>query len=137
MRQSSEEEGAEALGIGLGEYQRLLSKVGEMCIFSLEDLGVGSGDERFHYRHNGGDLDGDDPLAQLLTQERIEIVSDAIGHLPERERMVVTLYYHEDLTMKEVGAVLGLTESRVSQVHSQAMVRLRGNLRLSLNPAGD
>lgn len=136
-RPANEEEIAGAMGIGLKAYQTLLSQVGEMCLFSLEDLGFGSGDERFHARQNGGSSDGEDPLAALLTQERIEIVSDAIGRLPERERMVVTLYYHEDLTMKEVGAVLGLTESRVSQVHSQAMIRLRGNLRVSLSPVAD
>jgi RNA polymerase sigma factor for flagellar operon FliA len=128
-RPATEEEVARALGLGLKEYQDLLSKVGEMCLLSLEDLGFGSGEERFNLRPHDDDLDGADPLAVLLTQERIDIVADAIGRLPERERMVVTLYYHEELTMKEVGAVLGLTESRVSQIHSQAMLRLRGCLR--------
>jgi len=132
-RPATEEEVARALGIGLQEYQDLLSKVGEMCLLSLEDLGFGSGEERISLRPHGEDQDGSDPLAVLLTQERIDIVADAIGRLPERERMVVTLYYNEELTMKEVGAVLGLTESRVSQIHSQAMVRLRSNLRGSLN----
>ena len=120
---------------GLQDYQELLSKVGEMCLLSLEDLGFGSGEERISLRPHGEDQDGSDPLAVLLTQERIDIVADAIGRLPERERMVVTLYYNEELTMKEVGAVLGLTESRVSQIHSQAMVRLRSNLRGSMSAA--
>jgi RNA polymerase sigma factor for flagellar operon FliA len=132
-RPATEEEVARALGLGLQDYQDLLSKVGEMCLLSLEDLGFGSGEERISLRPNGEDEDGSDPLAVLLTQERIDIVADAIGRLPERERMVVTLYYNEELTMKEVGAVLGLTESRVSQIHSQAMLRLRSNLRGSLN----
>jgi RNA polymerase sigma factor for flagellar operon FliA len=136
-RAASEEEIAGALGVNLQEYQNLLSKVGEMSLFSLEDLGFGSGDERFRRTRQTETLDGADPLAVLLTQERIDIVADAIGRLPERERLVVTLYYHEELTMKEVGAVLGLTESRVSQVHSQAMIRLRGNLRVNLKPATD
>jgi len=134
-RLATEEEIAAALGMSLQEYQCLLSKVGEMCLFSLEDLGFGSGEERLRKGRNTEALDGEDPLAVLLTQERIDIVADAIGRLPERERLVVTLYYHEELTMKEVGAVLGLTESRVSQVHSQAMLRLRGNLRVALQPA--
>ena len=136
-RAATEEEVAAALGISLQEYQSLLSKVGEMCLFSLEDLGFGSGEERFRKGRNSEALGGEDPLAVLLTQERIDIVADAIGRLPERERLVVTLYYHEELTMKEVGSVLGLTESRVSQVHSQAMLRLRGNLRVALEPAAD
>jgi RNA polymerase sigma factor for flagellar operon FliA len=133
-RPATEEEIAGALGLKLGEYQGLLSKVGEMCLLSLEDLGFGAGEERFQAHSDGGDADGIDPQAALLTQERVDLVADAIGRLPERERMVVTLYYHEELTMKEVGAVLGLTESRVSQIHSQAMVRLRTNLSPSLSP---
>ncbi len=64
----------------------------------------------------------------------MHLVAEAIQHLPERERIVVTLYYHEELTMKEVGAVLGLTESRVSQLHSQAMLRLKGNLQERFGP---
>jgi RNA polymerase sigma factor for flagellar operon FliA len=128
-RPASEQEVADALGIGLQEYQGLLGKVGEMCLLSLEDLGFGSGEERVNIRNATESGDGFDPLGALLTQERIDIVADAVGRLPERERLVVTLYYHEELTMKEVGAVLGLTESRVSQIHSQAMLRLRGNLR--------
>lgn len=134
-RPASEEEVAAALGLGLREYQGLLSKVGEMCLLSLEDLGFGSGEERFHVRNQVENGERADPLAALLTRERIDLVADAIGRLPERERLVVTLYYHEELTMKEVGAVLGLTESRVSQIHSQAMLRLRGNLLGTVSPA--
>jgi RNA polymerase sigma factor for flagellar operon FliA len=136
-RPPSEEEIAGALGVGLKEYQGLLSKVGEMSLFSLEDLGFGTGEERLEIGDHLETSNGNDPLATLLTQERIDIVADAIGRLPERERLVVTLYYHEELTMKEVGAVLGLTESRVSQVHSQAMLRLRGNLRVPLAPRAE
>jgi RNA polymerase sigma factor for flagellar operon FliA len=97
-----------------------------MSLFSLEDLGFGTGEERFNI--DQPPEEGVDPLGALLTQERVELVAQAIGHLPEREKLVVTLYYHEELTMKEVGAVLGLTESRVSQLHSQAMLRLKGFL---------
>jgi len=127
-RPPTEEEIARELGIGLESYQDLLTRVGEMSIFSLEDLGFGSGEERFQVeqRLEAGEID---PLGALLTQERVGIVADAIARLPDREKTVVSLYYHEDLTMKEVGAVLGLTESRVSQLHSQAMLRLKGALR--------
>jgi RNA polymerase sigma factor for flagellar operon FliA len=136
-RPPQEEEIAAALGVDIRDYQGLLSKVGEMSLFSLEDLGFGTGEERLEVSNLIEPTNSNDPLATLLTQERVEIVADAIGRLPERERMVVTLYYHEELTMKEVGAVLGLTESRVSQVHSQAMLRLRGNLRVPLRPTAD
>jgi hypothetical protein len=62
----------------------------------------------------------------------VHLVADAIGQLPDREKLVISLYYNEDLTMKEVGGVLGLTESRVSQLHSQAMLRLKRYLATKL-----
>jgi RNA polymerase sigma factor for flagellar operon FliA len=132
-RPPSEEEIAERLGVSLDDYLELLARVGEMSIFSLEDLGFGTGEERFNLeqRLEAGEID---PLGALLTQERVGLVAEAIARLPEREKTVVTLYYHEELTMKEVGAVLGLTESRVSQLHSQAMLRLKGTLRRHFGP---
>jgi RNA polymerase sigma factor for flagellar operon FliA len=126
-RPPTEEEIAAELGVSLESYQELLTRVGEMSLFSLEDLGFGSGEERLNVERSLEEGDAD-PLGALLTRERVDLVTAAITRLPERERMVVTLYYHEELTMKEVGAVLGLTESRVSQLHSQAMLRLKGPL---------
>ena len=102
----------------------MLGKVGEMTLFSLEDLGFGSGEERLAQDADDDEAEAD-PLRALLSQERVHLVADAIGQLPEREKVVVGLYYNEDLTMKEVGGVMGLTESRVSQLHSQAMLRLK------------
>ena len=126
-RPPSEEEIARELGVTLDAYQELLTRVGEMSIFSLEDLGFGSGEARLALERSLDEGD-EDPVGALLTQERVTLVAEAIARLPEREKLVVTLYYHEELTMKEVGAVLGLTESRVSQLHSQAMLRLKGPL---------
>lgn len=136
-RPPSEEELAAELGLTLAEYQDLLAAVGEMTLFSLEDLGFGSGEERLGLE---AQLEGrdQDPVDALLGHERVRLVAEAIGKLPEREQLVIALYYTDDLTMKEVGAVLGLTESRVSQLHSQATLRLRGFLRRRLAPdAGD
>src|SRR5439155_19229125 len=92
-----------------------------------EDLSIGRGEARLNLAPR---LEEDEevPLAALLTQERVDLVAEAIARLPEREKVVITLSYHEELTMKEVGAVLGLTESRVSQLHSQAMLRLKAPL---------
>jgi RNA polymerase sigma factor for flagellar operon FliA len=126
-RPPSEDEIARELGLSLDEYQDLLTRVGDMVLFSLEDLGFGSGEERLNLERSLEANDGD-PLRTLLSQERVGLVAEAIARLPEREKLVVTLYYQEELTMKEVGAVLGLTESRVSQLHSQAMLRLKGPL---------
>ena len=123
-RPPSEEEIARELGLSLESYQELLARIGEMSLFSLEDLGFGRGEERLNLERRL-ERDEEDPLGALLTQERVDLVAEAIARLPEREKLVITLYYHEELTMKEVGAVLGLTESRVSQLHSQAMLRLK------------
>src|SRR6058998_22296 len=133
-RPPREEEIAAELGVSLDAYQGLLTKVGEMSLFSLEDLGFGAGEERFSFERAVEEGDAD-PLGTLLTLERVAIVTEAIRRLPERERTVVTLYYHEELTMKEVGGVLGLTESRVSQLHSQAVLRMKGYLRELFQPA--
>jgi RNA polymerase sigma factor for flagellar operon FliA len=127
-RPPTEEEIAAELGMTLEAYQELLTRVGEMTLFSIEDLGFQRGEERFKLERSLED-DEVDPLGALLVQERVHQVAAAVGRLPEREQLVVTLYYHEELTMKEVGAVLGLTESRVSQLHSQAMLRLKGHLK--------
>jgi RNA polymerase sigma factor for flagellar operon FliA len=127
-RPASEEEVAEALSLTLPALHALLSEVGQMSLFSLEDLGVGPGQERIQLEKLL-DSEGADPMHALLSRERVGLVSEAISRLPEKERTVIALYYHDGITMKEVGAVLGLTESRVSQLHAQALLRLRGLLR--------
>jgi len=126
-RPATEEEVAAALDLTLPQLHALLSEVGQMSLFSLEDLGVDAGRDRWQVEKllEGG---GTDPMQALLSRERADLVADAIANLPEKERTVIALYYHEGITMKEVGAVLGLTESRVSQLHAQALLRLRGLL---------
>jgi len=69
-------------------------------------------------------------------EELVELLGGFIEELPERERLVVTLYYYEELTMKEIGMILGVTESRVSQLHAQAVVRLRAKLLHALKEVG-
>lgn len=126
-RPGTEEEVAEALDLSLPQLHALLSEVGQMSLFSLEDIGVDAGPDRWQVEKllEG---DGTDPMQALLSRERADLVADAIANLPEKERTVIALYYHEGITMKEAGAVLGLTESRVSQLHAQALLRLRGLL---------
>ena len=77
--------------------------------------------------------DGTDPFAALNIAEVREVVAKAITDLPEKEKLTVSLYYFEELTMKEIGEVLGYTESRISQMHSKAMLRLRAKLKNRLN----
>jgi len=94
---------------------------------SIYDTGREDGEERSLLECiNSGE---DDPARLLESQEIYEIVGRAIERLPEKERIVVSLYYHEELTMKEIGQVLSLTESRVSQIHTKAVLRLRAKLR--------
>ena len=68
------------------------------------------------------------PFASVEGKELVEKLTDAIGTLPERERLVITLYYHEELTLREIGEILGLTEGRICQIHTQAVTRLQGAL---------
>jgi RNA polymerase sigma factor for flagellar operon FliA len=84
-----------------------------------------SGDEELAYIPGSPE---DDPLFRCLKGEMKQRLADAIDELPEKERMVLTLYYYEELTMKEIGLTLGVVESRVSQIHSSAVVRLRTSL---------
>src|SRR5437870_12198463 len=98
-----------------------------MGLFRLEDLGFGRGEERLNIERRLEE-DEEDPLGALLTRERVDLVAEAIARLPEREKVVITLYYHEELTMREVGAGLGLTGSRVSHRHAQPMLRLKAPL---------
>lgn len=127
-RPATEEEVAEALGVTLPQLHALLSEVGQMSLLSLEDLGLEHGHHERWQLEKLLEGDGSDPMQALLSQERADLVAEAIAGLPDKERTVVALYYHEGITMKEVGAVLGLTESRVSQLHAQALLRLRGLL---------
>ena len=75
----------------------------------------------------------DDPALQLRIKEIEEIIARAIDELPKKQRLVIALYYYEELTMKEVGMILGITESRVSQIHTQAVIQLKGKLKQIMN----
>lgn len=135
-RSATEAEVAAELGIDEGELQRIL---GELRGLDLGSLQVVSPDE------NGEELckyvpmpPEEDPFHLCMRSELKTVLASAIHELPPRERQVLSLYYFEELTMKEVGAVLGVVESRVSQIHSSAIVRLRARLQglLESRPAG-
>lgn len=125
-RMPSEQEIAREMELELGAYQQLLGELKGLEIGSLHmERTEDSGDEELSYIPGSPD---DDPLFQCLQGEMKQRLADAIEGLPEKERMVLTLYYYEELTMKEIGLTLGVVESRVSQIHSSAVVRLRAAL---------
>ncbi|GGA56464.1 hypothetical protein GCM10011507_04710 [Edaphobacter acidisoli] len=118
-----EQEIATEMGLGLGDYQQLLGELKGLEIGSLHiERSEDSGDEELAYVPGSPE---EDPLFRCLKGEMKQRLADAIDDLPEKERMVLTLYYYEELTMKEIGLTLGVVESRVSQIHSSAVVRLR------------
>jgi RNA polymerase sigma factor for flagellar operon FliA len=125
-RAPSEPEIAFAMGLDLEDYQQLLGELKGLEIGTLHmERSEDSGEEELAYIPNHPE---DDPLFRCLRGEMRERLAMAIDHLPERERLVVTLYYYEEMTMKEIGLVLGVVESRVSQIHSSAVVHLRARL---------
>jgi RNA polymerase sigma factor for flagellar operon FliA len=126
-RAPAESEIAKEMGLSLTDYQELLGKVRGTQLVYLED--IGGGDEGADYldRHM---IDSDSgPLAVLQDRRMREALVEAIKHLPEREQYVMSMYYEHDMNLKEIAAVLGVTESRVCQLHSQSIARLRSRLR--------
>jgi RNA polymerase sigma factor for flagellar operon FliA len=126
---------AEELGISLDKFQHLLGELRGLDLRSLQSETV---EEVFD--GGAGNLtqaaEVDDPFSACLRSEMTGLLARAIEELPERERQLLSLYYYEELTMKEAGAVLGIGEARVSQLHSAALVRLRARMREMLNARG-
>ena len=129
-RPPSDEEVAKEMGVSLDEFFRTLNQTQSIPILSLEDLGIAkeSGEQKSLLDCLAGKSDAD-PQTQLRLNELKEIIAKAIDTLPEKERLMISLYYYEELTMKEIGEILSITESRVSQIHSKAVFRLRTKLK--------
>jgi RNA polymerase sigma factor for flagellar operon FliA len=122
-RAPQEGEIAAAMSLTLGEFQHLLGELKGLEIGSLNaERSEDSGEEELAFLPAAAT---DDPLFQCLQGEMKQRLVDAIEALPEKERLVMTLYYYEELNMKEIGLTLGVVESRVSQIHSAAVLRLR------------
>jgi len=126
-RPAEESEIAAHLEISLDEYRQRLNNVRTMSIIHFDDLPVNNEfeDEISILETLSGDPE-ETPEAQHALLEFVTQLADGIARLPAREQVLVTLYYYEELTMKEIALILGLTESRVSQLHSQMVLRLRG-----------
>ena len=126
-RAPSESEIAREMGLQLQQYQELLGKVRGTQLVYLEDMSGDDGDEDFLDRHM---VDTDsNPLGRLSDRKMREALVSAIEQLPEREQYVMSMYYEHDMNLKEIAAVLGVTESRVCQLHSQSIARLRTRMR--------
>jgi RNA polymerase sigma factor for flagellar operon FliA len=126
-RAPGENEVAAEMEMGLDDYQQLLGDLKGLEIGTLHvERNENSGEEELAYVPGKPE---DDPLFHCLRGELEERLTDAIQNLPDRERLVMTLYYYEEMTMREIGLALGVVESRVSQVHASAVVHLRATLR--------
>lgn len=124
-RPPTEQELADTLGMSLADYQKILQEARGHQIVYYEDF-AGDDDENFLERHFSDN--NADPASILEDRNVRESLVKAIANLPEREKLMMALYYEQDLNLREIGEVLGVTESRVCQLHSQAIARLRGQL---------
>lgn len=124
-RDASDAEVAAVLEISVADYHALLQDSLDSRLFSIDELSYDDEDSV------GLQLEGKDPGPDQLIQSEAfqQALASAIESLPEREKLVMALYYDEELNLKEIGSVLGVSESRVSQIHSQAAMRLRARLR--------
>lgn len=132
-RPPSEAELATALGISLADYQKLLLEARGHQLVYLEDMAGDNGDDYLERHTAATDLD---PLVLLEELGTRTALAAALEALPEREKLMMALYYEQDLNLREIGEVMGVTESRVCQLHSQAVARLRASLTGERKPAG-
>ena len=130
-RAPTDEEIAGKLGMTEEELGSSLTEISRSSIAALDELwtvsGSGGGDQ-VALIDTIEDESAPDPQGTLSVTEQKEALADAIARLPEREKLVVTLYYYEELTLREIGEVLGVTESRVSQLHTKAILRLKAHI---------
>lgn len=128
-RPAEEQEIADYLGLSLTDLHRLMQEVAPVVLVSFEDNWLTpSGGEGLSLVELVPDSEAVDPVKSLEFKELKQILAEAISRLPEKERLVITLYYYEGLILKEIGQTLGVSESRVSQLHTKAILRLRGSL---------
>lgn len=123
------EEIAEVLELDLEEYYKMLGEVHSYAFMSLDESWQDDEGNTVSLLDLIEDSSAANPQNQLIKRQLVESLGSAIDNLPEKEKIVITLYYYEELNLKEIGEIIGLTESRVSQLHSQAVLRLRSRLK--------
>lgn len=135
-RQATDVEVASRMKMGVEEFRELVRDVQGVALGSLEELTAGNDDglERSMLA-TLRDPDDTDPRVLVEREQMRGIVAEAVAELPEKERLICSLYYYDELTMKEIGLTLGISESRVSQLHTKAMLRVRVTLEASVGAA--
>ncbi len=125
-RPATDEEVSKAMGENIEDFHALVDQLHGLTIGSFENLSDSEDSENYinYYPDDGSN----DPYMKFESNELTRLLAEAIEELPEKERLVLSLYYFEEFTMKEIGALLGVNESRVSQLHTKATLRLRGKL---------
>ena len=130
MKPASDEEVAAELGIDMDAFYQLLEETKGISVFNEEELGELMAHKKINnlwYAYQGSMMT--DPAVSFDLSEVKGVLAEAIDVLPKNERIVIMLYYYEELTMKEIGEVMGYTESRISQLHTKAVIRLRHKVR--------
>jgi RNA polymerase sigma factor for flagellar operon FliA len=127
-RSATDDEVAQRLGCSLDDFHDLLNQVKPVSVLSIDDAATFSNVDKKSILNLLESCKLSNPFNQLNLKSVKDIVATAIEELPERQRLVLSLYYYEDLNLKEIGRVLRVTESRVSQLHAQAISRLRAKL---------
>jgi RNA polymerase sigma factor FliA len=137
QRAPTDSEMAAELGISEDEFQQSLTQISNTSIVALDELWAisGSDGDQASLIDTLEDPKAHDPSRMLDLSEMKTRLAAAIDALPDREKIVIALYYYENLTLREIGEVLGVTESRVSQLHTKAILRLKGRLRDEIEPA--
>ena len=130
LRPPSDAELAEELGVSLDDLQETLNQINLVSVVALDELMSVSGEkgESVSLVDTLADTKATDPEMSFESEETRHILAQAINILPERERLVITLYYYEGLTLAQIGQVLGVTESRVCQMHTKAVLQLRNKM---------
>ena len=130
-RAATEQEVADSLGLEIDKFHAMVNQVRGISLVNLEEIRGknADGDQTGTFADVIENVNSENPFASLNLSEHQTLMADTIGTLPEKERLVVSLYYYEDFNMKEIGNTLGITESRVCQIHAKAVTRLRSKLR--------
>ena len=126
---------AEELGVSIDDLQGMLNQINLVSVVALDELLSPGGEkgERMSLVDTLEDEDAPDPVMSFESEETRQMLAQSVNILPERERLVITLYYYEGLTLAEIGSVLGVTESRVCQMHTKAVLELRNKMNAQIS----